>query len=106
MSNLNLNVTNEEKSALVIDTRDNVAVALTDLQKGDLCVLRIGEGFEQVTILEPIPFGHKIAIKAIPQNESVIKYGEEIGTATEAIQLGQWIHTHNLYCGRAKANGR
>ena len=43
-----------------------------------------------------IPAGHKYALRAIEAGEYVIKYGEIIGKATQAISAGEWVHTHNV----------
>lgn len=40
--------------------------------------------------------GHKIALKNILKGENVIKYGFPIGHATQYIEKGQIVHTHNL----------
>ena len=32
----------------------------------------------------------------IAKGSKVYKYGEEIGTATEDIEMGEWVHIHNL----------
>ena len=40
--------------------------------------------------------GHKYALRAIKAGEDVIKYGQPIGHATEDIQAGEHVHTHNL----------
>ena len=71
-----------------IHESDDVAVALTDVAAG--------ETFLGVTALEPIPRGHKLALRPITAGQSVIKYGLPIGHATQAIRPGQWVHTHNL----------
>ena len=54
-----------------IDPADNVAVALTDLVKG--------ETVEGITLLTDIPRGHKIVLKDLAAGENVIKYGFPIG---------------------------
>ncbi len=43
-----------------------------------------------------IPAGHKIALRDIPKGTAVIKYGYPIGIATQDIQAGTHVHTHNL----------
>lgn len=91
---------NQQKTALVIDNADNVAVALTDLTKGDECVARFGDREEVITVLEDISFGHKFALCTIKENESVLKYGEEIGKMNVEVQKGEYIHNHNMYCER------
>lgn len=43
-----------------------------------------------------IPAGHKYALRDIPKDSYVIKYGEIIGRATQDISQGEWVHTHNV----------
>ena len=43
-----------------------------------------------------IPQGHKIAVERIRSGEQVIKYGFPIGHATEDVEAGSWVHTHNM----------
>ena len=47
-------------------------------------------------MLENIPQGHKFAIKPIKKGDAVIKYGFRIGYAQADVEVGGWIHTHNL----------
>lgn len=47
-------------------------------------------------VANDIPFGHKIALKTIQPGEDAVKYGYPIGTATETIAPGEWVHTHNV----------
>ena len=61
---------------MIINEKDNIGVSL--------------EGSEA------IPAGHKYALKHIGKGEAVIKYGEIIGRATQDIQEGEWVHTHNV----------
>ena len=74
--------------AIKINTADNVAVALTDISAGT--------DIMGVTAVTDIPKGHKIALKPIPKEQNIIKYGYPIGHATEDIALGVHIHTHNI----------
>lgn len=71
-----------------IHPNDNVAVALHPIAAGTV--------FAGVTAAMDIPQGHKMALKAIGENESVVKYGFAIGHAVEAIAPGTWVHTHNM----------
>lgn len=75
-----------------INEKDNVAVAIEPISKGQMVSVD-GVEFEA---LENIPAGHKIAIKDIKDGEPVIKYGNPIGNTREPITRGQWIHTHNI----------
>ena len=72
---------------LLINKIDNVAVALTNLSKG--------ETYEGVLLIEDIPVGHKFALKDINENEDVIKYGYPIGHATQKILKGSHVHIQN-----------
>lgn len=75
-------------NALRINPTDNVAVALETINCGDVAL--------GVTAADRIPFGHKIALENIEKNQTVVKYGYPIGTATENILPGQWVHSHNM----------
>ena len=50
---------------------------------------------KEITALEEIPAGHKIAITDIGRGENVVKYGYAIGHATSDIKAGAWVHTHD-----------
>ena len=78
--------------ALRIEPADNVAVVAQDTRKGD--VLRHAGG--EVTALEDIGLGHKIAVEAVAQGGLVRKYGVPIGRASAPIAAGAFVHTHNL----------
>lgn len=76
------------KKTIVINPRDNVAVALTDLKKG--------ETHEGVALTEDITKGHKFALNDISVGEQIIKYGNPIARATADIKAGAHVHTHNV----------
>ena len=75
-----------------IHPEDNVVVALHDIDKGQ----SIETGDKAVTVREKIGRGHKIAIRDIPKDSPVIKYGTRIGIAKEEIKTGCFVHTHNV----------
>ena len=76
------------KKYIIIDNNDNVMVALEDFVKGDIV--------NNITILEDVKKGHKVAIKDIKLGENVIKYGYPIGSSKEEIKCGSWVHVHNV----------
>ena len=78
-----------------INKDDDVVVLLEDGVKGKI----IDVDGEQITLLEDIPKGHKVAIKEIKKDNDVLKYGYSIGKAKEDIKVGQWIHSHNMRTG-------
>ena len=72
---------------------DNIIVALKDLAAGE----RV-EGLA-APLQGPVPRGHKIATTAIAPGALVVRYGQIIGAATQAIAAGDHVHTHNLGMG-------
>ena len=75
-----------------INAADNVAVAIIPLLAGDK--LRIDD--REITLLEDIPAGHKVALKSFARNEHIIKYGFPIGHACQTIPEGTWINEKNI----------
>jgi altronate hydrolase len=90
--------------ALVISAQDNVATALEPLDTGQ--TVRAGEA--SIVVLEPVPRGHKVAVRTIARGEAVVKYGSPIGTASADIAPGAHVHIHNVAStrGRGDLGGR
>ncbi len=74
---------------------DNICLAARTLDSG----AKIVAGDHAVTLRGPVKLGHKIAVQRIPKGVRVVKYGQAIGVATENIEPGDWVHTHNLSNG-------
>lgn len=82
-----------QKTKLIqIAPEDNTAVAAVAIPENERVLL----GEKEITAIEDVPFGHKIALKNIAQGENIIKYGHPIGHATTNIQVGEHVHTHNM----------
>ncbi|WP_313436849.1 UxaA family hydrolase [Atlantibacter hermannii] len=47
-------------------------------------------------VKDAIPIGHKLAIHDLAVNDTVIKYGEDIGRVVSAIKQGEHLHVHNV----------
>ena len=90
-------------NAVLLNAKDNVAVALCALSKGDVVSVEIGSQNADVHVLEPIPYQHKIAVIDIREGSDVIKYGESIGKAVAGVSAGAHVHTHNMKGIRAKS---
>jgi len=80
--------------AVVLNPRDNVGVALADLKSGAKVKLHGRENW--VKVAEPIPYQHKFSLTSIVSGQEIIKDGVVIGTATQDIEQGQHVHTHNM----------
>ncbi|MHB1314204.1 MAG: UxaA family hydrolase [Christensenellales bacterium] len=80
------------KKCIVIHPKDNVAVALCDLKKGEtVCV-----NGENITLMADVPVRHKFAIRSILQAEPVVKYGCPIGTMKRDAAPGAYVHTDEI----------
>ena len=88
------------EKAIVVNTKDNVATALADLEAGSSVELDAGDKRLTVKLTSKVPFGHKFSLAYIEAGAPVIKYGEAIGMATEAINAGDYVHVHNVVSTR------
>ncbi len=83
---------NKLKNSIIrITSQDNIGI-VTDpngLEKGTVVL-------ETVTAKQFIPMGHKIALVRIVQGDTVIRYGQPIGYATQDIQPGEWLNEKNI----------
>lgn len=74
---------------------DDVAVALTELRTGTV--------IDGLRVRGDVPFGHKIALRAIPTGANILKYGAPIARATQDIRAGEHVHGHNA---RTRLSGK
>ena len=90
------------KKAIQIDKEDNVGTVTDEVDQEENLEVLGPEGniILKIKPLEKIIFGHKIALKNFLPKDEIIKYGEIIGVATTGIEVGEWIHTHNVESGR------
>jgi hypothetical protein len=65
-----------------VSTLLDANTACTSLEDGGVCA-------------PGIPFGHKVALKAMATGDPVLKYGVAIGVATQNIAQGEHVHVHN-----------
>jgi len=77
---------------LRIHPNDNVCVALHPLSAGAEVVC----GSISFTLVEEIRLGAKLALIPMTAGTTILKFGEPIGSLTEDIGIGGYIHTHNL----------
>jgi len=93
-----------ERKAVVLNSKDNVATALTDLESGEVVEMEVGKGAVSVTLVDSIPFGHKFSLTNIKLDLPIMKYGEIIGKATADIKPGQHVHVHNVASTRGRGD--
>lgn len=91
--------------AFIIDPSDNVATLFTEGgQKGASISVTVDGKPAPITFRKDIPYAHKFAIRPIRKGEQVLKYGYSIGTATEDIQPGDYVHIHNTESNRGRGD--
>jgi len=84
--------------ALVANPCDNVATLLSACEK-QCPALLIDSTLQQLgsmIVIEPVPIYHKMAIRVIAAGEPIIKFGEAMGVASQAIDPGCHVHVHNV----------
>jgi altronate hydrolase len=80
----------DARPALRLNAADDVLIACRELPAGTVLAN------ENVTCIDRIPAGHKVAARAIAQGAPVRRYDQIIGFATQPIAAGQHVHVHNL----------
>ena len=93
---------NSNPHLLRLSPKDNVLVVVRAITEGQKLEV---EGLE-ITALKTIPFGHKVAARALEVGEKIIKFGMPIGSCTSTIQPGDHVHTHNLQSDYIPSFGR
>jgi (2R)-sulfolactate sulfo-lyase subunit alpha len=86
---------------LVHNEGDHVAVAVQDVAPGDReAVYMDSDRAITVTVLEPVPLGHKVALCDLDEGAEIIEYGVRVGLTRQAIKTGQMLHVHNMRSAR------
>lgn len=93
-----------KQNAIVLNSKDNVATALTNLKTGDILKLQIGGEDRLVSLVDDVAFGHKLCILEIESESPIIKYGEVIGISNATIYPGEHVHTHNVVSARGRGD--
>ncbi|MEB3103885.1 UxaA family hydrolase [Ferviditalea candida] len=94
----------KQHKIVMMKPHDKVAVALEPLSAGTTVNVRNAETTLTVQLKDSIEFGHKFAVVPIAEGEDILKYGEVIGMATRAIEVGEHVHIHNLEGKRGRGD--
>lgn len=73
---------------------DNVSIAKVAIDKGATLTEHGG-----IVVRTSIPAMHKVAVVSISKGEYIRKYNQTIGIASDDIQPGEHVHTHNCEIG-------
>jgi (2R)-sulfolactate sulfo-lyase subunit alpha len=80
---------------------DLVGVAVRDLGRGPARGSYLtGEDTISLTLTEPVPLGHKVALADIAAGQDVIEYGQRVAIASKDIRQGDHVHVHNVRSAR------
>ena len=80
------------QKAITIDTRDNIAVCLTDLASGE----SVNINGNDYVLAEAVKAKHKFGLKEFQEGDDIIMYGVLVGAAVTKIALGAAITTENI----------
>lgn len=81
-----------QDNCIVIHPNDNVGVLKSDVLPNE----SITCGELTITSQKALKLGDKIALKAMPIGAGILKYGSHIGSLTQSVAAGEWIHVHNM----------
>jgi len=84
---------------VVHDEHDSVGVVVQEgVQAGQELTGWIMDQDKEIKVRarNDIPIGHKLAIRELKANDTVIKYGVDIGRAVAALEVGEHAHVHNI----------
>jgi len=84
---------------VVHDEHDSVGVVVVEgVKSGDTLNGWIMDQDKEIQVKaqSDIPIGHKLAIKELPKESTVIKYGVDIGRVVAPIRVGEHAHVHNI----------
>ncbi|MDF3882183.1 UxaA family hydrolase [Cupriavidus basilensis] len=81
------------------DAKDTVAVAVVEgIEAGTELNAWIMDEDKIITVVakQPIPIGHKVALRDMEVGQTVFKYGIDIGKVVAPIKAGDHAHVHNI----------
>ncbi|MDR3381234.1 UxaA family hydrolase [Cupriavidus basilensis] len=81
------------------DAKDTVAVAVVEgIEAGTELNAWIMDEDKLISVVakQPIPIGHKVALRDMEVGQTVLKYGIDIGKVVAPIKAGDHAHVHNI----------
>lgn len=94
-------MTSSPPAFLAHRTDDVVAVAVRDISPGENTGGYLDADTSiTVQVSEPVPLGHKVALRDISAGDDVIEYGLRVAIASTDIAQGDYVHTHNVRSAR------
>lgn len=82
-----------QKKILQLDPRDNVLIALSDLQQGET----VEQDGSKYTLVSNVPAKHKFSTEDLPIGGRVTMYGVLVGKTSQPVRRGELLTTANLH---------
>jgi len=81
------------------DAHDTVAVVVVEGVKAGMTLngwIMDDDRSTELTALQDIPIGHKVALKDMSSGDTAVKYGIDMGKVVAPIRAGEHAHVHNI----------
>jgi hypothetical protein len=82
----------DERRLLRLADADNVLIVAAPIAAGETVAGPDGP----IVVRQDVEVGHKVAAWPIFAGEKVVRFSMPIGSATQDVATGEWVHTHNL----------
>ena len=84
---------------IVHDEKDNVGVIVIEKiipNQNCNCWIMENDKSVQIQSINEILLGHKIAMVNLNVDDTILKYGHDIGKVVKSIKKGEHVHVHNV----------
>jgi len=84
---------------IVHDEKDNVGVVVIEKiipNQNCNCWIMENDKSVQIQSINEILLGHKIAMVDLNVDDTILKYGHDIGKVVKSIKKGEHVHVHNV----------
>ncbi len=84
---------------IVHDEKDNVGVIVIEKiipNQNCNCWIMENDKSVQIQSINEILLGHKIAMVDLNVDDTILKYGHDIGKVVKSIKKGEHVHVHNV----------
>ena len=84
---------------IIHDEKDNVGVIVIEKiipNQNYKCWIMENDKSVQIQSINEIPLGHKIAMVDLNVDDTILKYGHDIGKVVKSIKKGEHVHVHNV----------
>ncbi|HEY7886453.1 MAG TPA: UxaA family hydrolase [Cellvibrionaceae bacterium] len=84
--------TNSGHQLILLHPDDNILVTVASLPAGT----EVDIDGSRYVLSQALAVGHKMARRTMAAGEKIFKYGAPIGSLTQQVAAGEWVHMHNM----------